>query len=566
MGEDSNNANTNFDDTEVGVNSRCVSICECFPFESTPARARFGAEIDARRKEDKLLLKQVQRIKKVTNLQKYRTDQATRRHQHREAAGQRNDRRGCGGWRRLWRGTEGDPMPPRSNSTCAPSDSKSFTKQSRNDTAAESRRTQLAIDREHYVDEQGSMSLEEEAEEMGITLSSERGRYSQSLTLLTIEPNTFLPFQISWAVLGYPLRLRRFETIKRESALSSGSFQLQKPSPTKSGWDCSFPMQDGGHSAPRAQGAELMGIDGGAMLQHGHGEKSDPASLSHPSRTAQRPPTDSTSSTATRPGTSTAPHAQGILKAATETGTPKFCRDLFLEFMHLLGETHYLYQSDAELSFLLDMRRAAVLWPLFRRMCIESRRILPLLIARLIRCLNCINERSTLATDRYRRLLMTVPKSSLKSLSRWTNILVKLEKHQVRRQMLSLFDVISAILQDSEGIKARMALVEDSNASFGGDNLMTLIDVCFEYRTTERVSRHVEELRKSQDRERSLFVPQATFDSRLNEIDVEFTVRFVEILFQTFSIYQHANAVGLVQEFNFLNPLMERVRDCLPRR
>ena len=347
---------------------------------------------------------------------------------------------------------------------------------------------------------------------MGLRLSSERGRYSQSLTLLTIEPNTFLPFQISWAVLGHPVRLRRDERIRRELRGAGG------PHPE-------LPAD------VRERPAAIAAPPGSARALH----------------------------------ESTAARVRGIPKVPAGE-MPKFCRELHLEFVELLGGAHHLYEGDADLAFLPEMRRAAVLCPPFRRACIESRRVLPVLIGRLIRCLDCINERSARAADRYRRLMMTAPRAGAhRSLGRWTALLVRLEKRQVRRQMLALFDAVSAILQDSEGIKARVALVEDGNASYGGDNLLTLIDVCFEYRTSGRASRPVAELRRSRDRERSLFVPQATFDEELNAVDEEFTLRFVEVLFQTFSIYQHAHAMGLVGEFNFLNPLMDRVRATRPR-
>ena len=46
---------------------------------------------------------------------------------------------------------------------------------------------------------------------------------------------------------------------------------------------------------------------------------------------------------------------------------------------------------------------------------------------------------------------------------------------------------------------------------------------------------------------------------KLNRIDETFTLKFVDLLFQVFSIYQHAHAAGIVRDFNFLNLVMERV-------
>ena len=93
----------------------------------------------------------------------------------------------------------------------------------------------------------------------------------------------------------------------------------------------------------------------------------------------------------------------------------------------------------------------------------------------------------------------------------------------------------------------------------GEYGLLHLIDICFEYRSSKSTSKDMSQLRKTEQREGSLFVPIATFDQALNVVDESFTFKFVGLLFQSFSIYHHAYSAGLVNDPNFLNSLMQKV-------
>ena len=91
-------------------------------------------------------------------------------------------------------------------------------------------------------------------------------------------------------------------------------------------------------------------------------------------------------------------------------------------------------------------------------------------------------------------------------------------------------------------------------------SLLHLIDICFEYRTSRKTSKGISQLQKTHTRETDVFVPRATFDDMLNDVDESFTFKFVGLLFQSFSVYHHAYSAGLVKDPNFLNTLMEKVK------
>ena len=546
-----------FNKEDVNIHSRTVKICERFMFDTTHAKERFREQIDARRRQDDHLLKEVARIRNLTRLDKYRSAHVP------ASAGDdmaSHKRRRRGGWMRFF----SPKAPGPDEEDLATSSGKDTPKHRRHQdeiqragrrrSLSESQ-SRLAAEREAYLRQQEKRSPQQDAKAMGVSLISETGCFSQVLTILTIEPLTFLPFQVSWAVLGSSIRRRRDEKVRRElqeSHIAATTLHRYK-----------------GISADKKMRRRLA-----TALPWNYLET---ITLTLSNETA--PGRGVAASTGTSMGVIVGAEGAGVRasdalsrgKRLSEGSIPKFCRDIVRDYAMVLKDEYFsLYAADDDMHFLLDMRRVATMFPVFRQICIEAKRVVPALIDRLIRCIDSINERSEQARFRYAKVLRHSTGQS-EPMKAWTMLMTKLEKRQVRKQMLALFDALSAILQDSEGVKDRLSLVTTDMSGQIENDLLRLVDVCFEYRSPARVSKDIHELRARESTYSSggevgndktkhgLFVPRATFDMKLNRVDETFTLKFVDLLFQVFSIYQHAQAAGIVRDFNFLNFVMERV-------
>ena len=190
---------SSFDNSDVNLHSRSISFLERFSFDCTNARKRFKPEIDARTTYDNLLLKQIERIEALSARTRHSISKV---HDMRASTTEVDEATGEASKRKLWRGflrkknvgntTVRGVEPARIDETTSKG---------------------LDDSRLHYP---LTHQTQNASEQMGFQFQSENGRYSQVLTILTIEPETSLPFQVTWAVLGNSLRKKREADTKEE--------------------------------------------------------------------------------------------------------------------------------------------------------------------------------------------------------------------------------------------------------------------------------------------------------------------------------------------------------------